>query len=201
VPTILKVIGAERFPYLDMEMRFDGNQDLYFGVYTKLNIQSKYLNVGNPHTTTCKKAIPRGVCICTVELTTMTAQNQNKSISVIYPSVHEALQVVGNLSGDSKLPKLGTILSNRKTEQMEAEVKKDERSKDKHNTNLLTRWSGHWQKPIHKTTKKLKKKRELGWLCVRMVYKCPNNLKEFLLGDIQQKCMMGIKTTEYVKTT
>ena len=28
VPKILNVIGAERFPYLDMEMRFDGNQDL-----------------------------------------------------------------------------------------------------------------------------------------------------------------------------
>jgi len=26
VPIILKVIGAERFPYLDMEMRFVGNQ-------------------------------------------------------------------------------------------------------------------------------------------------------------------------------
>ena len=28
MPKIIKVIGAERFPYLDMEMRFDGNQDL-----------------------------------------------------------------------------------------------------------------------------------------------------------------------------
>ena len=40
VPKILKVIGAARFPYLDMEMRFDGNQNLCFGVYTKPNFQS-----------------------------------------------------------------------------------------------------------------------------------------------------------------
>jgi len=84
---------------------------------------------------------------------------------------------------------------------MEAEVRKDERSKDKRNTFLLTRWSGHWRKPIHKTIKKLKEKRGLGWLHVRMVYKRHSNLKEMLLGDIQQKCMMGIETAEYVKKT
>ena len=83
VPTILKVIGAEMFPYLDMEMRFNGNQDLCVGVHTKPNLQSKYLNVGSSHTAACKKAIPQGVSIRTAGLTTMTAQNQNKSLSVI----------------------------------------------------------------------------------------------------------------------
>jgi len=117
----------------------------------------------------------------------MTTQNQNKSLSVIYPSVHEALQATGHLSGDSKLPKLGTILSNREREQMKAEVRKDERSKDKRNTYLLTRWSSHWPKPIHKTIKNLKEKRGLGWLRARMVYKRHKNLKYRLLGDIQQK--------------
>ena len=131
----------------------------------------------------------------------MTTQNQNKSLSVIYPSVHKALQAVGHLSGDSKLPQLGKVLSNQEREQIEAEVRKDERSKDKRNTYLLTRWSGHWRKPIHKTMKNLKEKRGLGWLHVSMVYKRHNNLKEMLLGDIQQKCMMGIKTAEYVKKT
>ena len=71
----------------------------------------------------------------------MTTQNQNKSLSVIYPSVHKALQAVGHLSGDSKLPKLGKFLSNQEREKMEAEVRKDGRSKDKRNTYLLTHWS------------------------------------------------------------
>jgi len=45
---------------------------------------------------------------------------------------------------------------------MEAEMKKDECSKDKHKTYIFTRWSGHWWKPIHKTIKKIKEKRGLG---------------------------------------
>jgi len=141
VPKILKVIGAGSFSYLDMEMRSDGNQDLCFGihcfgVHTKPKFQSKYWNIGSSHshTAACNKAIPREDSICTVGLTTTTAQNKNKSMSVIYSNVHGALQAAGHLSGDSKLPKLGTILSNRERERMEAEIKKDECSKDKHNT-------------------------------------------------------------------
>ena len=132
----------------------------------------------------------------------MTAQNQNKSMSVIYPNVHEALQAAGHLSGDSKLPTIGTILSNRGGERMEAEIKKDERSKDKkRNTYMLTCWNYHchWRKPMHKTIKKLKEKRGLGWLRVRMVYKHHNNLKEMLLGDMHQKCMKGIETAKHAK--
>ena len=78
-------------------------------------------------------------------------------------------------------------------------MKKDERNKDKRNTCLLTRWSGHCRDSIHKTMKKLRKKRGLGWLCVKIVHKCHNNLKEMLLGDIQQKGMMGIETAKYAK--
>ena len=38
-------------------------------------------------------------------------------------------------------------------------------------------------------------------MCVRMVmvYKRHNSLKEILIGDIQQKCMMGIETTKNVE--
>jgi len=34
---------------------------------------------------------------------------------------------------------------------------------------------------------------------VRIVYKRHSNLKEMLLGDILQKCMMVIETAEYIK--
>jgi len=84
------------------------------------------------------------------------------------------------MSGYSKLPKLGKVLSNQEREQTEAEVRKDKRSKDKSNTYLLMRWSGHWRKPIHKTIKKLKEKGGIGWLRVRMVYKRQSNLKEMI---------------------
>jgi len=65
VPKIFKVIGAERFPDLDMEMGSDGNQDLCFGVHTKSNFQSKHLKIGRSHPAACKKAIPQGVSIPT----------------------------------------------------------------------------------------------------------------------------------------
>ena len=47
---------------------------------------------------------------------------------------------------------------------MEAEMKKDEKSKDRHSTYLLIRCSGHCCTPIHRTIKKLKEKKGLGWL-------------------------------------
>ena len=37
VPKKLKVVGTKTFPYLDMQMEFDENQELCFGVYTKLS--------------------------------------------------------------------------------------------------------------------------------------------------------------------
>ena len=74
VPKKIEVVGAEMFPYLDMEMSFDENQTLCFGVHTKPNFQSKYLNIGCCHPTACKKAIVRGGSIRTAGLTTETSQ-------------------------------------------------------------------------------------------------------------------------------
>ena len=63
---IVVLVGAEKFPpHLDMEMSFDENQTLCFGIYTKPNFQSKYLNVGSCRPSACKKAIVRGVSIRT----------------------------------------------------------------------------------------------------------------------------------------
>ena len=54
VPKRVKVIGTPTFPYLDMEMKLNEDQNLCFGVFTKPGFQSKYLNVGSCHTKACK---------------------------------------------------------------------------------------------------------------------------------------------------
>ena len=107
----------------------------------------------------------------------------------------------GHIGGDLTLPKLGKILPNREREIMKANSKKEELKKDRRNTYVLSRYSGNWHTPIHKTIKKLKDKRGLGWLRARMVNKCHQNLKEMLLGDITHKCMRNIAEFEYMKRT
>ena len=201
VPKILKVVGTEIFPYLDIGMKFDESQDLYFELYSKPGYTSKYLNLKSHHPASCKKAVPRGVSIRLAGLTTETAQNSNLSLSTIYPKVHKALQTSGYLTGDSKLPKLGGILSSRERERMEAICWKEEWSKDKRNTYCLTKYDGNWRTPIHKTIKQLRDNRGLKWLRVRMVYKRHQNVKEMLLGDLQTKTLRGIVTVEYEKKT
>jgi len=49
--------------------------------------------------------------------------------------------------------------------------------------NFVTRYSGNWRKPEHKTIHELRNKYGLKWLRVRMVYKRHANLKEMVLAD------------------
>jgi hypothetical protein len=202
VPKKVKVVGTDSFPYLDMEMKYDDDDHLCFGVYTKPGFQSKYLNTGSTHPPAVFRAVPHGVSIRLAGLTTRTAQNENESLSDIYPDVHSALQKSGYFTGEKKLPSLGQVLDNREREQMASQLRKEERKKDKRNVYVLSRWSGNWRtKPIHKTIKKLADRRGLKWLRARMVHKRHQNLKEMLLGDIQRKVSRGVVSAEYEKKT
>ena len=58
----------------------------------------------------------------------------NYSLSEIHPTVHAALKAAGYLSGESKMPKLGTILESREKEMRKAQIWKEEWQKDNHNT-------------------------------------------------------------------
>jgi len=125
-------------------------------------------------------------------LTTRTAQNENESLSTICPKISNALKAAGHLPGPSQLPKLGRILDDREEEMIAAQIRKEEWQKDRRNTYVIIKWSGNWRRPIHKTIDQLKKKYSMGWLRHRMVYKRHSNLKELLLGQLQQKCMEGV---------
>jgi hypothetical protein len=58
-----------QFPFLDMELSWDDERDLSFGVHLKLNQQLKYLNKGSAHTSGCFLAITNGVCKWLTKLT------------------------------------------------------------------------------------------------------------------------------------
>ena len=76
---------------------------------------------------------------------------------------------------------------------LEANLMKEERSRNRRrHVNFVTRYSGNWRKPEHKTMAELRNKYGLKWLRVRMVYKRHENLKEMLLLDAHQKVMEGI---------
>ena len=107
----------------------------------------------------------------------------------------------GLLKGEAALPKLGKILDSRMEEQIASEMRKEERKKDKRNVYLMSRYSGNWRTPLHKTAKKLKDKHNLKWLRVRMINKRHQHLKEMLLGDIATKVTSGIVEAGYAKKT
>ena len=197
----ISVVGKETFPYLDMEMKFDEDQHLCFGVYTKPNFQMNYLNIESCHPAACKNAVVRGVSIRLSGLTTRTRYNENKSLSDMYPDIDSALRSAGLLRGESKMPKLGSILDSREREMMEAQLRKEEWKKDKRNIYFLQKYDGHWRTPIHKTIKKLRDKRGLQWLRVRMIKKRHQNLKEMLLSDAQHKIMKSVVPHLYQKNT
>ncbi len=161
VPKKMNVIGEESFPYLDMKMEYDENRKLSFGMYSKPGFQTKYLNSGSCHTIACKRAIVRGTSIRLAGLTTITEENKSKSLSEIYPATDQALRKAGYLKTD-KLPKLKKIVDNRMREIIEADLRKEERKKDRRNVYCITRFSGHWRTPIHKTIQRLRKKYGLG---------------------------------------
>ena len=64
-PTIknekLTYVNEKHFPYLDMEMYWDDNEDLKFQVHLKPNKKIKYLNSDSTHLPSTFKAIPSGV--------------------------------------------------------------------------------------------------------------------------------------------
>ena len=197
----VKVVGTEAFPYLDMEMRFNENKKLCFGVHTKPGFQTKYLDINSHHASAQKKALVRGVSIRLAGLTTRTADNQHVSLSTSNPKNHAALKAAGHLRGkDAQLPKLSTILDSRTREKAEAEMKKTEWNKDaKRTIFIIKKYEGKWRTPIHVTLKKLREKYGLKWFRYRILSSRHSNLKEKLLGDLSRKVMRGVEDFEYVK--
>eukprot|EP00984_Skeletonema_dohrnii_P023783 scaffold12871_cov72-Skeletonema_dohrnii-CCMP3373.AAC.1 len=107
VPRLKKVeiVRKEAFPYLDLEMYWR-NEDLQFRVHVKENQALKYLNRGSNHTNATFKAIPMGVCRRLVSLTSVNADNENKTIDELYPEHFNALRRANLISEKDTFPTL-----------------------------------------------------------------------------------------------
>ena len=137
-----------------------------FKVYVKPNQKLKYLNLGSAHTPSCYKAITSGIIKWLVKLITVTEENRDVSIDVLYPK-HAAALEVAKLSPAEGFPKLGDAVEKAQNTNVE---KKEKSRGNNRQTYFCEGASTFWKVPIHKTLKKLRNKHGLKWLCISMSY-------------------------------
>ena len=121
------------FPYLDMELHWLTKGELQFQVHLKPNQQLKYLNEGSVHAKACIKAIPEGVYRRLAKLTTVTEENQDKTLDEIHPMHFKALSHAGLITAKTKqIPTLTEELLNYKASKSDKDkikVKKEDEKK------------------------------------------------------------------------
>ena len=83
------------FPFLDVEFFWSKREVLRTRVYLKPNQHLKYLNSDSEHTNACIKAIPKGVLQRLTKLTSLNADNHDKTINTLYPEHANALRQAG----------------------------------------------------------------------------------------------------------
>jgi hypothetical protein len=76
----VSINGNTTFPYLNIQLSWNDEGMLHFGVYKKLGELVKYLNHDLHHHCNHKTAVLSGVKLCLALLTTKTAANVNQSI-------------------------------------------------------------------------------------------------------------------------
>ena len=89
-------------------MLWGKNDSIIFEVYVKKNQKLKHLNKSSAHTAACYKAITSGIIKRLAKLTTVTNNNRDVLIHVLYLDHASALQVA-KLSPEN-YPKLGDAL-------------------------------------------------------------------------------------------
>jgi hypothetical protein len=175
-------------PFLDMEMSWNDEGELKFGVHLKPNQELKYLNAGSTRTPGCFKAITMGVCYCLMKLTTVDKNSADMKLDKIYPEHFGALDKADVLR-DFEAP---TLVA--KAAELEAAskdvvgLKKRRERYRKRAIYFKVGFSHYWRKPIHKTICIVKSRfAMLSWLCVLMSYHCFSNLCKLFQGDLNTK--------------
>ena len=114
VNEMITVLGGNSTPYLDADLFFNDKGEFGTRIYFKEGYKIKHVGANSVHTDSCKKAIIKSQCIRTAELTSKTPENENSSLSKLYPEVDKALRKAGLLEGEkTKVPKLSTVLGAR----------------------------------------------------------------------------------------
>ena len=189
-----KVEMAEelKFPYLDVQM-FWKNSSLVFEVYVKPNQKLKYLNLGSAHTPSCYNAITSGVIKRLAKLTTVTEENRDVTMDVLYPKHVSALEVA-KLSPVEGFPKLVDAVE----KAQDANKKKKKSRGIERQTYFCVGVSTFWKVPIHKTLMKLRNKHGLKWLRISMSYHRFSNLRDIFQGDLSRKLLANITSLEFM---
>ena len=91
----LTYVDEQYFPYLDMEMYWNGSNELKLQVLLKSNQKLKYLNNDSIHLPTVFKAIPSGELERLGKLTTKSKKLEKIRVNKIYPLYCQALKTAG----------------------------------------------------------------------------------------------------------
>eukprot|EP00957_Ditylum_brightwellii_P014467 1089421-Ditylum_brightwellii.AAC.1 len=88
---LVTVVEENEFPYLNMKMYWE-NKTLQLAMYNKENQMIQYVSKDSCHQPSVFKAIPSGVFTCMGKLTSLTLQNEKKTITNLYPLHAKALR-------------------------------------------------------------------------------------------------------------
>ncbi len=147
--------GESSSPYLDIKLSWNKDNCLNFNVHMKPNELVKYLNTHSHHHCHHKSAVLSGVELQLALLTTMTPENANLSISIIYPDKHEALQTAGQPK--PRIQEMQTLWAVLEDKSWSGPLLLEEKSRqtDFHHTFFITKYAylGSTSRPINQVIK------------------------------------------------
>ena len=100
----VKIVGGNSFPYLDLNMNINEEDELNYSVYSKPDNKTKYVNSGSKHTESCLKPMPTGLASRLSRLTTRSKANENQSLLELYLVHHKAPKEAGLLGKRKNFP-------------------------------------------------------------------------------------------------
>lgn len=203
----IDIIQENTFPYLDMEFYWRGDE-LNTRVHIKENQKIKYLNKDSAHTNATFNSIPSGVERRLTILTSITPENKDTSLDMLYPIHYEALTTAHLIKPNYKAPTLQESYTNlqqasNNTDNDDSSIgstssddslqRKHKKERDRRRSiYFVVGYSKIWGSPISSRIKRLALKYGLKGLRFKMAYKKFTNLGEKLNGDLNKKLMKGI---------
>ena len=162
-----------------------------YGKLNKPNQQLKYLNSDSTHPSATSKAIPHGVCLRLVKLTSQGLETENKRIDEVYLEHVDALRKAGLCTED--LPMFGEVLMKFRDGREERELRRHKRQKNPcRQCFFVVGYSRVWTTPIHAILNRLRCKYGFKWLRLSMAYTCHSNLASLINANTGSKVMDGI---------
>ena len=169
---VIQIHGKEFFPFLDLQLQWNTNNELKFKVYMEDNQKLKYFNSNSTHTKCCMKAIPFGLFKRLAKLTSINKRIVNTQIDELYPDHAKALKVAG--LSPTKFPSLKEILIKNNIDKLKKKSKEDKKKKKRRNIYFCIGTCNTWMLrntwnnivPIHVILKRLRDKYDLKWLNV-----------------------------------